>query len=112
LKENLLVHARAMRKAPTEAEAALWRILRNRRFANFKFRRQVPLAHFIADFVCFEQRLIVEADGSQHAGSPADAFRDAWFAAEGFRMRRFWNVDILYRRDEVTETLWHDLNGT
>jgi very-short-patch-repair endonuclease len=103
--------ARAMRKAPTEPEAALWRLLRNRRFSGYKFRRQVPLGGYIADFVCFDARLIVEADGSQHAESTRDRSRDAWFQANGFRSRRFWNADILHRREQVAETLWHDLTA-
>jgi very-short-patch-repair endonuclease len=102
--------ARAMRKAPTEAETALWHILRGRRFSGYKFRRQVPIGAYIADFVCFEARLIVEADGSQHAESVRDASRDSWLEAQGFRIRRFWNADIQHRREEVTETLWHDLS--
>jgi len=76
--------AKDMRKAPTEAETALWRLLRNRRFSGFKFRRQVPLGNYIADFVCFEARLVVEADGSQHAECTRDARRDEWFVAQGF----------------------------
>jgi very-short-patch-repair endonuclease len=95
--------AKDMRKVPTEAETALWRLLRNRRFSGFKFRRQVPLGNYIADFVCFEARLVVEADGSQHAESARDARRDEWFAAQGFQLRRFWNGDILHRQEEVTE---------
>jgi very-short-patch-repair endonuclease len=103
--------AKTMRKAPTQAEALLWRLLRNRRFSGFKFRRQVPIGDYIADFACFEAKLIVEADGSQHAENAGDKSRDAWFEANGFRVRRFWNADILQRREEVAETLWHDLNG-
>ncbi|MGH6811574.1 MAG: endonuclease domain-containing protein [Methylocella sp.] len=109
--QRLVGFARSMRKAPTEAEAALWRILRNRRFSGFKFRRQVPLGDYIVDFVCFEARLVVEADGSQHAESIRDTRRDAWLEAHGFRIRRFWNADILHRREEVAETLWHDLTA-
>ena len=100
-----------MRKAPTEAEKTLWHILRGRRFSGFKFRRQTPVGSFIADFVCFEARLIVEADGSQHADSARDAERDEWFEKEGYRVRRFWNADIMYRREMVEDTLWHDLAG-
>jgi len=110
-KAKLIGYARDMRKSPTEAEAALWKLLRNRRFSDFKFRRQVPIGDYIVDFVCFEARLIVEADGSQHAESARDVRRDAWLEAEGYRIRRFWNADILNRREEVTETLWHDLNA-
>jgi very-short-patch-repair endonuclease len=103
--DKLVGFARSMRKAPTDAEAALWRILRNRRFSGYKFRRQVPIGDHIADFVCFSERLIVKADGSQHAESARDKRRDAWFEAQGLRIRRFWNADILNRQEEVTETL-------
>jgi very-short-patch-repair endonuclease len=108
---KLISHARSMRKAPTQAETALWRILRNRRFSGYKFRRQTPIGDYIADFVCLSARLIVEAGGSQHAESARDRSRDAWFEAQGFRIRRFWNADILHRREEVAETLWHDLTS-
>ena len=97
--------ARAMRKAPTEAERALWRILRSRRLAAMKWRRQVPLGPFIADFVSFEHRLIVECDGAQHAENPRDAARDAWLRAQGFAVQRFWNHEILQQATSVTETI-------
>jgi len=58
-----------MRRDSTEAEDRLWQELRGRRLDNIKFRRQVPVGRFIADFVCAEARLIVEIDGSQHAES-------------------------------------------
>jgi very-short-patch-repair endonuclease len=60
--------AKTLRANATDAEIALWRLLRSRRLASMKFRRQVPIGPWIVDFVSFEQRLIVEADGSQHAG--------------------------------------------
>jgi very-short-patch-repair endonuclease len=106
---RLRANARTMRRAPTDAERALWRLLRGRRFSGYKFRRQTPLGPFIADFVCFEVRLIVEADGSQHAESARDDRRDAWLRAQGFRIRRFWNVEILTQPAMVADTLWHDL---
>jgi very-short-patch-repair endonuclease len=86
--------ARALRQTMTDAERKLWYALRDRRFANFKFRRQVPLGPFIADFVCFEERLVVEVDGGQHADSQYDQRRDRWFAANNFRVLRFWNNDV------------------
>jgi very-short-patch-repair endonuclease len=75
-----------MRRAPTDAEAAMWRLLRDRRFAMFKFRRQVPFQSFILDFFCFEKRFIVEIDGSQHASSDRDGARAALLVAEGFQI--------------------------
>jgi len=95
-----------MRREPTDAERALWLLLRDRRLASYKFRRQVPIGAYIADFVCFSARLIVEADGGQHAESPADAVRDAALKAQGFRILRFWNNDILARPEAVAESVW------
>ena len=79
---------------PTRAEDLLWDALRDRRLEGAKFRRQVPLAHYILDFVCFERRLVVEVDGWQHAESRSDGVRDAFFHARGFRVLRFWNEEV------------------
>src|SRR5688572_5262797 len=68
--------AREMRKNPTEAERRLWAMLRDRRMPAFKFERQFVIDPYIVDFVCFERRIIVEADGSQHAESEYDCLRD------------------------------------
>ena len=85
---------RHLRKNMTEAEGKLWSALRDRRFEGFKFRRQVPIGRYIVDFVNFEKRLIIEVDGGQHSESAYDAVRDAWLKSQGFRILRFWNVDI------------------
>jgi hypothetical protein len=68
---KLISYARSMRKAPTEAETALWKLLRNRRFSGFKFRRQQPVGDYIVDFVCLERKVIVEADPIDLAGGAA-----------------------------------------
>jgi very-short-patch-repair endonuclease len=94
--ENLLkTRARKMRWEPSDAEARMWRLLRDRRFAGFKFRRQEMLGRYIVDFACFESKLIVELDGGQHADSKYDLARDAWLSARGFVVLRFWNNDVL-----------------
>ncbi|QQR41040.1 endonuclease domain-containing protein [Devosia rhizoryzae] len=95
-----------MRHEPTEAERKLWQLLRNRRFAAFKFRRQEPIDHYIADFVCYSARLIVEADGSQHADSKGDATRDNYLRSQSFRLFRVWNNDILARPEHVADAIW------
>jgi very-short-patch-repair endonuclease len=97
--------AKKMRHEPTDAEAAMWRLLRDRRFALHKFRRQVPFQSFILDFVCFEKRIIIEIDGSQHASSERDTARDAILTAEGFRIARYWNNDVLQRPSAVLEDI-------
>jgi len=89
----------------TEAERRLWRGLRMRQMAGFKFRRQVPLGPYIVDFVCLEARLVIEVDGGQHAGSEHDRVRDAWLEAQGFRMLRFWNSEVLGQTHDVLERI-------
>jgi very-short-patch-repair endonuclease len=81
----------------------LWRLLRDRRLAAFKFRRQTPVEGYILDFVCFEQKIVVEVDGSQHFESPQDKKRDATLACEGFRILRYWDNDVLQRPESVLE---------
>ena len=97
--------AKKMRREPTDAETRMWKLLRDHRLANFKFRRQVPFQSFILDFVCFEQRLVIEIDGSQHASSEGDTARDAALTAEGFRVARYWNNDVLQRSALVLEDI-------
>ena len=73
----------------------MWLLLRDRRLAAFKFRRQVPFKNYILDFVCFEQRLVIEVDGSQHADNETDRLRTRWLEDQGFRVLRFWNNEVL-----------------
>jgi len=103
--------AKKMRREPTDAEAAMWRLLRHRRLALFKFRRQVPFQGFILDFVCFEKHLIIEIDGSQHASSERDTARDAVLTAEGYRIARYWNNDVLQQPSAVLEDILVKLVG-
>jgi very-short-patch-repair endonuclease len=93
------------RSEPTDAEAAMWRLLRDRRLLQFKFRRQVPFQNFILDFVCFDQRLVIEIDGSQHASSSRDETRNRVLSDEGFRVARYWNNDVLQRPTAVLEDI-------
>jgi 2-isopropylmalate synthase len=97
--------ARALRVQQTDAERALWRLLRGRRLQSTKWRRQVPIGAYIADFVCFEYRLIVECDGPQHAESNHDVLRDGWLRAQGFVIARFWNHEILHERENVLNAI-------
>jgi very-short-patch-repair endonuclease len=89
----------------TDAERKLWFALRDRRLAGTKFRRQVPIGPFIADFACYESRLVVEVDGGQHFGSARDARRDRWLADNDFSVLRFWNNDVLRNLNGVLERI-------
>lgn len=106
---NLRGFARSMRKNATEAEDRLWTLVRNRRFVNFKFRRQVPIGRYIVDLMCPSAMLIIELDGSQHADNEDDAARDAWLTAQGYRVLRIWNNDLTRNRDGVLDAVWYAL---
>jgi very-short-patch-repair endonuclease len=102
---------RTLRQAATDAEKRLWTALRDRRLAGYKFRRQQPIPPYIVDFACKEHWLIVEADGGQHAESAADAQRTNRLEAQGWRVLRFWNNDILANMEGVLETILAALRG-
>jgi very-short-patch-repair endonuclease len=94
-----------MRSQPTDAEHRLWQMLRAHRFGGYKFRRQVPIDFYIADFVCFAGRLIIELDGGQHSDNPSDERRDTYLEREGFRVLRVWNNDIFENEEGVAELI-------
>ena len=100
-----LAKAQRLRRELTDAERKLWNVLRNRQLDGAKFRRQQPIGPFIADFVCQERRLIIEADGGQHAESTSDAKRSAFLESKGYRVLRFWNNDILMNLDGVAQVI-------
>ena len=102
--------ARQLRRNLTDAERVLWRHLRAHRFQGQKFRRQQPLGPYILDFVHFGSKLVIEADGGQHAESTRDAVRDAWLNSEGFRVLRFWNDQILRETEAVLEVILQALS--
>jgi len=99
-------NARELRKNLTDAERRLWQQLKRRQIATVKFRRQQPMGPFIADFVCFERRVIVEVDGGQHAEHvPCDEQRTCWLEAQGYSVLRFWNNDVLANTEAVVQAI-------
>jgi len=96
--------ARAMRAAPTEAERKLWWHLRNRiSTPGTHFRRQVRIGCYIADFACHAKRIVIEIDGGQHDRSAADERRTKVLEANGYRVLRYWNNDVLSNIEGVLE---------
>ena len=87
----------------TDAEERLWRLLRES-FPEERFRRQVPIRQFIVDFASHRARLVIEADGGQHEES-VDAPRTAIIEADGYRVLRFWNNDILGNPEGVLRVI-------
>jgi very-short-patch-repair endonuclease len=100
-----LRRAKRLRREMTPQEKLLWRQLRDRRLDGFKFRDQQPIGPFIADFVCQKQKLIIEADGSQHADSVHDARRDEFLKSKGYRVMRFWNNEITGNLNAVLDLI-------
>jgi len=108
--EGAYARARALRRNTTEAEKRLWRLLRLHQVKRYKFRRQVPIGRYIADFVSHEARLIVEIDGGQHDRSfPREAERTEFLQNEGYRILRFWNNEVLANLDGVQATISEEL---
>jgi very-short-patch-repair endonuclease len=83
--------------------------LRDRRLRGYRFRRQHPIGDYIVDFACTRHLLIVEADGGQHAEDQNDRRRTAWLEGEGWRVRRFWNNDILANTEGVVLAILREL---
>jgi very-short-patch-repair endonuclease len=109
LPEDILDHCRSMRTNPTDAETKLWRLLRSRQLADFKFRRQHPVGRYILDFYCHTARVGIELDGGQHdleEQGRYDVVRDKALAGKGIRVLRFWDTDVLRNTRGVLEKIW------
>ncbi|MET0893023.1 MAG: DUF559 domain-containing protein [Pseudoxanthomonas sp.] len=99
-------NARTLRNTATDAERRLWQHLWLKQLAGYKFRRQVPVAGYIADFICCEVRLVVELDGGQHVERAAyDQQRTIALQRAGYRVLRYWNDDVLLRTSSVLEDI-------
>ncbi len=97
-----------MRSNQTPHEHILWEVLRAKRLNGLKFKRQVPIGNYIADFVCQDKMIIIELDGSQHNTDEKrfyDNARTKYFNACGYRVLRFWNSDIDSNINEVCEII-------
>jgi very-short-patch-repair endonuclease len=104
------LRARELRQRSTDAEWKLWSVVRNRQLGGFKFRRQVPIDRYFADFACLEARMVVELDGSQHQERAAyDAERTATLEALGWRVLRFDNGEVLSNPVGVGDTILMEL---
>ena len=100
------MRAQELRNNATDVERRLWQHLSRRQLGGFKFSRQMPVGPFICDFMCRERKLVVELDGGQHGEKiEEDASRTRFIEAEGFRVIRFWNNDVLSNVEGVLQTV-------
>jgi very-short-patch-repair endonuclease len=100
--------AKQLRRTMMHAETLLWPHLKANRLDGIGFRRQVPIANYIVDFVCFASRLVVELDGESHdfeERQTSDQRRDDFFGAEGFRVLRFTNEQVMSNLEGVVEVI-------
>jgi very-short-patch-repair endonuclease len=97
--------ARELRKNMTAGERIVWSRLRSRQVAGFRFRRQAPIGPYIADFLCHAPRLVVEIDGESHELDRDDR-RDAWMAANGYRVVRFGETEVHESVDDVIHAIY------
>lgn len=103
--------ARSLRKNQTEAEARLWKALRNRQIHGHKFVRQFPINQYIVDFCCRKAQLVVEVDGGQHNTQLAyDEERTVQIELNGYVVVRFWNNEVLSNLPGVLEQIAIQLN--
>jgi len=97
----------------TEAERAVWSLLRRKKIENHRFRKQVPIGKYIVDFACLDARLVIEVDGGQHSDAvQADEARDAWLRSQNFHVLRFWNNDVLKNQEGVMQVILKALEAT
>ena len=97
---------RALRNNMSDAEQALWNVLRGRQVSDLKFRRQHPFGDYILDFVCLENKLVIEVDGGQHGQQARyDENRTQELQAAGFCVLRFWNNEVLKEIESVKEKI-------
>jgi very-short-patch-repair endonuclease len=90
------LRSRELRNNATDAECALWKLLKSRQLSGTRFNRQVPIGPFICDFVARTAKQIIELDGGQHAERiDEDAHRTQFLEKQGYRVIRFWNNDVL-----------------
>jgi very-short-patch-repair endonuclease len=100
--------ARSLRRNATKAERRLWQGLRRKEVAGFRFRRQIALGGFIADFASFDASLVIEVDGATHSTEEElarDAARTAALSAQGFAILRFTNDEVFRNLEGVLETI-------
>ena len=101
-----LGRARSLRRNQTEAEKKLWGYLRDSSLNGFKFTRQTPVGPYIADFLCFNRKLIVEVDGATHGELHEvayDAKRTEFLESCGYRVFRCYNADVFENIDGVID---------
>ncbi|MCG6155191.1 endonuclease domain-containing protein [Rubinisphaera margarita] len=109
---EMLKRRRELRQRATQAEALLWGAIRKRKVDGLKFRRQHPIAGFIADFACVEEKLVIELDGGYHdLCFDRDQSRQRTMERLGWRVVRFANEDVIDDVDVIVRAIKNVIGG-
>jgi adenine-specific DNA-methyltransferase len=104
--------AKKLRNNTTEAERLLWKHLKMRQMAGYRFRRQHPVGKYIVDFICLDKGLIIELDGGQHVEAKVyDDERTVWLEKQGFHVLRFWDNQVFKETEAVRNVIFEKLQG-
>jgi methionine--tRNA ligase beta chain len=101
------------RSLPTDAEIALWQMLRGKKLEGYKFRREHIIGEYIADFVCLSKKLVIEVDGLIHQlpeNKNSDEVRTSWLKSKGFEVIRFKNEEVLQNTEDTLKSITNKLN--
>jgi very-short-patch-repair endonuclease len=109
--DKRIPRARGLRRDATDAEKKLWQYLRRISPGRSHFRRQATIGPYFADFACHQTRIVIEVDGGQHADSTADEQRTRYLEANGYRVLRFWNNEVLGNIEGVVEVICNAVGG-
>ena len=98
--------AKQLRRDQTDTENKLWKLLRSRQLAGYKFRRQRVIGSYIVDLCCLSPKLVIELDGGQHQDNIAyDEERTSFLIDQGFKVIRFWDNEVLQHSDDVVNRI-------
>jgi very-short-patch-repair endonuclease len=103
--DHRVPRARLLRRDATEAEKKLWQHLRQPPFKQHHFRRQATIGPYFADFASHKLKIVIELDGGQHSDNATDERRTSYLASAGYRVRRFWNNDVIENISGVLSTI-------
>ena len=106
------IRARQLRQNSTDAEKHVWYLLRGKRLNGYKFKRQVPVGQYIVDFICMQEKLIIELDGGQHTHAEIyDQNRTRFLNSKGYRVLRYWNHDVFKETETIVSAILEALEN-
>ena len=112
---GMIKRVRDLRKKQTAAENVFWELVRNKKLLGLKFRRQHQIGHYIVDFYCHSERLIIELDGEVHntpEQKKKDGIRDKYLRSIGNKILRFNNAELFENTESVLKVIEKSLSPT